>query len=184
MKILCQLVYKITLHIKKVKTILLATKDYSNCCCQLKCRQGFFYKKVNQGNLFDFRQVLTVRMARIIFHSSNLQSPLLHEFPPSFLPAFDLPFFLPCSLTSTVHQRLKHQANMHVIRSIQVMTRSFCSFVVIIIDPLHDPVISYGINCAGMQITLQKFQNRGTLASPSRLFFVLNVSLRYICVPE
>ena len=46
--------------------------------------------------------------------------------------------------------------------------------------PLHDPVTWYGINYAGTQITQWDFQNKGTLASPARRFFVLEVPLRYL----
>ena len=46
------------------------------------------------------------------------------------------------------------------------------------IAPLHDPVTLYGINYAGTQIAQWYFQNKGTLISPARLFFVLKVTLR------
>ena len=48
----------------------------------------------------------------------------------------------------------------------------------LIIGPLQDPVTLYGINSAGTQITQWDFQNEGTLTSPARLFFLLEVSLR------
>ena len=47
------------------------------------------------------------------------------------------------------------------------------------IGPLHDPVIWYIINYAGMQITWWDFQNKGTLTSPAELSFVLKVLLPY-----
>ena len=50
--------------------------------------------------------------------------------------------------------------------------------------PLCDPVKSYGINFVGTQIQPQwDFQNKGTLTSPARLFFVFKVRLHF-CVPE
>ena len=48
------------------------------------------------------------------------------------------------------------------------------------IGPLLDSVTWYGINYAGMQITQQDFQNKGTLTSPARLSFVLKVPRRYL----
>ena len=47
-------------------------------------------------------------------------------------------------------------------------------------DYLHDPVTWYGINYAGTQTTQWDFQNKGTLTSPARLSFVLEVPLRYL----
>ena len=47
-------------------------------------------------------------------------------------------------------------------------------------NPMHDPFVWYGINYTGTQITQCDFQNKGTLTSPARLFFVLNVPLRYL----
>ena len=49
-----------------------------------------------------------------------------------------------------------------------------------LIGPLLDSVTWYGINYAGMQITQQDFQNKGTLTSPARLSFVLKVPRRYL----
>ena len=46
------------------------------------------------------------------------------------------------------------------------------------IGPLLDPVIWYGINYTGTQITQWDFQNRGTRTSPAQLSFVLKVPLR------
>ena len=48
------------------------------------------------------------------------------------------------------------------------------------IGPLHDPVTWYGINYGRTQITQWDFQNKGTLTSPTRLSFVLEVPLRYL----
>ena len=45
------------------------------------------------------------------------------------------------------------------------------------IGPLQDPVIWYGINYAGTQVTQWDFQNKGTRTSPARLSFVLKVPL-------
>ena len=45
-------------------------------------------------------------------------------------------------------------------------------------DPLHDPIIWYGINYTGTQVTQWDFQNKGTRTSPARLSFVLKVPLR------
>ena len=48
------------------------------------------------------------------------------------------------------------------------------------ISSLHDPVTWYEINYASTQITQWDLQNKGTLTSPARLYFVLNVLLRYL----
>jgi len=48
------------------------------------------------------------------------------------------------------------------------------------IGPLQDPVTWYGINYTGKQMTQWDFQNKGTLASPARLSFVLKVPLRHL----
>ena len=49
-----------------------------------------------------------------------------------------------------------------------------------LIGPLHDPVTWYGINYAGTQVAQLDFQNKETLTSPARIFFVLKVPLRYL----
>ena len=46
--------------------------------------------------------------------------------------------------------------------------------------PLHGLVTWHGINYAGTQITQWEFQNKGTLTSSARRFFVLKVPLRYL----
>jgi len=46
------------------------------------------------------------------------------------------------------------------------------------IDPLHDPVIWYGIEYAGTRVAQWDLQNKGTCTSPARLSFVLEVPLR------
>ena len=49
-----------------------------------------------------------------------------------------------------------------------------------LIGPLQDQVTWYGINYTGTQITQWDFQNKGTLASPARLCFVLKGRLRHL----
>ena len=48
------------------------------------------------------------------------------------------------------------------------------------IGPLQDPVTWYGINYTGAQIMQWDFQNKGTLTSPARLSFVLEVPPRHL----
>ena len=48
------------------------------------------------------------------------------------------------------------------------------------IDPLQDPVTSYGINYTGTQVTQWDFQNKGKSGWTGTSFFVLEVPLRYL----
>ena len=48
------------------------------------------------------------------------------------------------------------------------------------IDHLQVAITWYGINYAGTLITQWDFQNEGTLASPAKLLFLLEVPLRYL----
>ena len=50
----------------------------------------------------------------------------------------------------------------------------------VVIGPLQDLVTWYGINYTGTQMTQWDFQNKGTLTSPARLSFVLEVPLRHL----